>query len=455
MMYRLIRFVLGLSLRGFFRTVSVQGIDRIPRSGPVLLISNHANAFVDPLLVLVSVQRRITLTAKSTLLGHPLLAPLIRAVGVVLLHRAQDVAHGADPRANVEALATLARTLRRGGAVYLFPEGQSHSDPGLRPFRTGAARVALDVVGDGAGEADLAIVPIGLHFEQKERWRSEAIALVGQARSARAWRREHPEADARALTRAMEAWVREITLNTDRDEDRRLLVGAAGLLEGVDARPPMLGQEPPWAAEAHVARAHRLLEGARWLAQHRPYALADLRARVAGLTERLDGLGLRPEELNLDLGWGRAAFFVVRELELLLVGAPLALWGWLNHLPALLTVKALVRRMSTELDQWASNAVFAAPPVFAAFYALQVGAAFLLLPGAWALAYALSLPLTGWVALLYRDRAGGARRRTRTFLRLRSRPAELDALAGELRDLALAVSALELEIPDDADRHDL
>ena len=95
MMYRLIRFVLGLSLRGFFRTVSVQGIDRIPRSGPVLLISNHANAFVDPLLVLVSVQRRITLTAKSTLLGHPLLAPLIRAVGVVLLHRAQDVAHGA------------------------------------------------------------------------------------------------------------------------------------------------------------------------------------------------------------------------------------------------------------------------------------------------------------------------------------------------------------------------
>ena len=70
MMYRLIRFVLGLSLRGFFRTVSVQGIDRIPRSGPVLLISNHANAFVDPLLVLMSVQRRITLTAKSTLLGQ-------------------------------------------------------------------------------------------------------------------------------------------------------------------------------------------------------------------------------------------------------------------------------------------------------------------------------------------------------------------------------------------------
>jgi hypothetical protein len=77
------------------------------------------------------------------------------------------------------------------------------------------------------------------------------------------------------------------------------------------------------------------------------------------------------------------------------------------------------------------------------FYALQIGIAALLLPPLWALVYALALPLSGAVALLWRDRAGGAWRRARTFLHFLRRPAdqrrltaEATAIAGELRRLA-------------------
>jgi 1-acyl-sn-glycerol-3-phosphate acyltransferase len=446
MIYRLLRFILRLSLKGFYRGIHIEGIEHIPERGPVLFYSNHSNAFVDPLILLVHLRRPVILTAKSTLIRNPLLAPLIRAAKIELLYRRQDHAEGVDPRANLRALSALVDRLRKGEAVYIFPEGQSHSDPGLRPFRSGAARLILDYLEateQNTETSDLYILPVGLHFDRKERWRSQAIAWVGAPRSARAWRAEHPQADARALTADLEAWLREITLNTQRQENRQLILQAARLLECAEALPPMLGQEGPWSMAAEIRTAQQVLAGAAELSEREPERLELLRSRVADFSARLDALGLHPSELHLDLGWGPAAFFVLRELELSLVGAPLAAWGWLNHLPALTLVKAIVRRMSSDLDHWATNAVFIAPPVFAIFYVLQTALAFRLLPGAWALLYAGSLPLTGAVALLYRDRLGGAIQRSRSYLRFRARPALREALVEEARQLVAQMRELE------------
>jgi hypothetical protein len=54
--------------------------------------------------------------------------------------------------------------------------------------------------------------------------------------------------------------------------------------------------------------------------------------------------------------------------------------------------------------------------VFPLIYALQLAAAWLLLPAFWAGIYTVALPYTGYYALLYRDRLGSTFWRTRTFL---------------------------------------
>ncbi len=147
-MYRICRALLRLGLYGFFRRIHIQAKGRIPVEGPVLFVSNHTNAFVDPLLVLTNVRRKVTLTAKSTLVKNPLLWAVIRALDAILLHREGDKDAGADPRENVPALAEAVRRLRAGGALFVFPEGVSHSDPGMRRFRTGAARMVADYLED-------------------------------------------------------------------------------------------------------------------------------------------------------------------------------------------------------------------------------------------------------------------------------------------------------------------
>ena len=446
MIYRVMRALWRAALFAFFRRVEVQGRANVPARGPTLIVANHTNAFVDPLLVLTRLRRTVTLTAKSTLRKNPLLAPLIRAMHVIEFHRTQDVAEGADPSQNDAALTACAARLAEGGCIVVFPEGVSHSDPRMRPFRTGAARIALAYVDAHPSGPPLALVPAGLHFEAKERFRSAAGVVFGERIDLHAWRRENPRADARALTELIERRIGGLTANYEAERDVETFARAAELLETAGAPPPPLGQEPAPDFAAQVALVHRLQEGREWLARGRRGELEALEERVRAFARRVGRMGVAPAELFLPMEAGRAAFFVFREVELLLAGAPLFAWGWINALPAYAVTRALVRMTSKDRDHFASNAVFLGIPVFLLFFALQVGAVAAVTGSwGWAAVYALSLPYAGAVALLYRDRAGVAWRRLRTFVLFARYPAHRRRLVAEAESLLADLHTLAEE----------
>ena len=445
MIYRVMRALWRAALFAFFRRISVQGRANVPRRGPVLIVANHTNAFVDPLLVLTRLRRPVTLTAKSTVRKNPMLAPLVRALNVIEFHRSQDVAEGADPAKNDAALAACARRLAEGGCIVIFPEGVSHSDPAMRPFRTGAARIALAYVGAHPQGPPLTLVAAGLHFEAKERFRSSAGLVFGAAVDVHAWRREHSAAGAHELTALIEARIRRLTANFEAERDVATFGRAAELLQAGAQAPPPLGQEPgdDWAG--HVALVHRLQAGRQWLAAHRRGELETVEERVRGFARKVARLGITPAELFLPMELPRAAFFIFREMELLLAGFPLFAWGWINSLPAYAVTKALVRKTSEDRDHFASNSIFLGIAVFLLFWIVQTAAVAILASPGWALAYAVSLPYTGAAALLYRDRAGGAWRRARTFLLFARRPSHRRKLVGEAQAILADLRRLAAE----------
>jgi 1-acyl-sn-glycerol-3-phosphate acyltransferase len=445
--YRVLRAAWRASLGAFFRRVDVDGLERVPISGPTLLVANHSNAFVDGLLVMTRVPRPVSLTAKSTLRKNPLLRPLIAGMRVVELHRAGD--EGADTGRNVDALAECRRRLAEGGAVCIFPEGISHSDAGMRPFKTGAARVALDFVKENPG-VPLAVVPVGLHYDAKERFRSAAGMVFGEPFDAAEWRARNPTAHPRALTDEIEARIRALTANYAEEREAMLVTRATELLEMAGAPAPAIHRDDPADVAARVRTIHRLQAGRAWLSAGRGAELAALEAGVDRFFRKLRHLGISVRELFLPMSPGRAAFFVVREVETLVVGAPLALWGALNHALPYGILRALVGKISTDRDHFASNAVFLALPVVPLCYLAQT-AVVAALAGGWAAAlYALSLPLGAAVALLYRDRAGGAWQRVRTFVLFLRRPRFQHTLAREAEAITGQIGRLAAEFESNA-----
>lgn len=191
---RFARWLGGIALHWFYADIIVAGRERIPREGPLLVAMNHQNALVDALLAMWVVPRDVRITAKATIAANPLGALLVRSLGIISLRRSSDEGMVVDRNRNERAFASIEDALRCGEVVLMFPEGRSHSDPGISLLKTGLARAALRARRSGVEGAR--IVPIGAAFADKAQPGTDAALVVGELIDVDAW----PDDDPHALT---------------------------------------------------------------------------------------------------------------------------------------------------------------------------------------------------------------------------------------------------------------
>ncbi len=423
-----------LALNIFYRRIEVQGLEHLPEEGPVLLTSNHVNALIDPLVIMVRLRRPLTMTMKNTLSQNWLLGFLIRRTGSIMFHRAMDKGRGSIVAANAASLAECRKRLTQGAAICIFPEGESHSASKMKPLKNGVARIALDYLEQDGNAGGLKIVPVGLHYEAKDRFRSAVFVRFGEALDVAKWKDQHFAGQASSLTAEIERGIHQVTLNFEHQREAFLLNWAAEVLGTRGEAPPMLGQGEK-SLPKHVGLVSRVRDGYLKLQQTQGEEVAAISARVHRYRARLRLYGITQAEVFIRMSPARAALFVLRELELLLVGLPLAAFGWLHHMVPLMLIRWYARRITEHRDQWSSNVIFPAMIVFPVLYLLLMSAAWLLLPKAWPLVYSVLLPYGGWYMVNWADRVGGSWQRMRTFLQFLARPALQQELVSEGREI--------------------
>src|SRR5690606_34394476 len=159
------------------------------------------------------------LLGKSTLWRIPGLRWLLDLAGAVPVYRPGDP--GVDAARNVETFDRCHRVLAAGGRLALFPEGTSHAEPQLQPLRTAAARIVLEAE-RRFGPLGVRILPVGLVFEERTRFRSRALVVVGEAidpAAEIAAAHQDEGAAVRLLTGRIAAALGRVTLNYASWED--------------------------------------------------------------------------------------------------------------------------------------------------------------------------------------------------------------------------------------------
>ena len=137
--------------RAFFAAVGaplrVAAPERMPRSGPVVVVCNHTS-LLDGLVLLALLPRPARFVAKNTLAGSAWTGPFLRHLGCLFVERF-------DAERSVRSTGGIAAAVQGGDAVLFFPEGTFGRMPGVLPFRSGAFVVAA--------EAGASVVPAAVH----------------------------------------------------------------------------------------------------------------------------------------------------------------------------------------------------------------------------------------------------------------------------------------------------
>jgi 1-acyl-sn-glycerol-3-phosphate acyltransferase len=445
--YPLLRAIAGVALRWFYRDIQVEGLVRIPRQRPLLLVVNHPNALVDALLVVWLVPRRILITAKATIFRNPLGGALLRWLGVVPLRRASDEAQqggSPSPARNKETFRAVYDALRGNGTVLIFPEGKSHDEPSLAPLKTGAARMAL-YAQEAGNVGDLAIVPIGLTFERKEAPRTRVLVQIGEPIILSSWRAPPGVQAADALTAEIDARLRAVTLNYPTIDDATRAVRLASLVAALFEQVPSIGVVDRGLG-VEMAIARRIDE----LSIRLRDADDALRRQADQLVQRLDAVervaanhGVVIEDVGISLERRRALRFILREGWLLLVGGPIAIWGRVNHWLPFSAARLIAMRGIDSAADPAMRTLVAGTAFVALTYLAQSALVAALCGPTVALAYLISLPVAADINFSLSDRLRRALQRAAAFLRFRRDPELQIRLAEELASLRQAVRAFD------------
>lgn len=397
MIRRVIVAVVGLALRIYFQRIEVTGVEHVPLNTPVIFVLNHPNALVDPVFLFSLAPRPVSFLAKAPLFRMPVIGYLVKALDSLPVYRRQD--EGEDVTKNQETFIAARELLARGGTIGICPEGVSHDAPGLKPIKTGAARISLAAVSTGE-VSELKIVPAGLYYTSKTRFRSDALLYFGNPIAVEPVELEPdgtpPREQVRQLSSQIEKALREVILDAQHEEELQTTARAERIFSSASN-----GGEPE-SLKAELRLQQRFIKAYPILQSLHPDRLRRLELRMLRFENELSQAGVDTDELTPPSSTIRVILAILRRSILFLLMLGPALIGTVTHYPAYKLGGFLATRLARDSDDVVST--------------IKIVSALLLFPLTWigltvpgyvffgwfvALVVLVVVPFCGYTAILF------------------------------------------------------
>lgn len=143
----LIRFVAWALIHSIYR-LRASGVERIPATGPALLVCNHVS-YVDALVISAACGRPIRWVMDHRVFDIPVLRLFFRTVKAIPIASGRE-----NPQMLRTAYAAIERSLADGHLVGIFPEGRLTRTGEIGAFRNGITRILH--------ESPVPVVPMAL-----------------------------------------------------------------------------------------------------------------------------------------------------------------------------------------------------------------------------------------------------------------------------------------------------
>ena len=177
MLYSILKRVIKIFLKAFFRSFDVLGEENIPAKGPVIYVANHPSAVIDPIAIAVSLKDKLYFLAGEEYFGKGLQARIFKKE-FNMIPVARPWLKKDKKVSNIDMFQKCFESLAEGKSILLFPEASSVTVSKIRELKTGAIRIKLGF--EKMMDQTVPIVPIGLNFSNAHEFQSRLLVKIGE-----------------------------------------------------------------------------------------------------------------------------------------------------------------------------------------------------------------------------------------------------------------------------------
>ncbi len=377
----------------------------MPENRGVILCCNHVNALADAVVLQASTSRLIRPLARSGLFKKPYLKPFLGIMGAVPVYRRKDP--GVDISKNKNSFDRVYELLNENEIIIIFPEGQSHNDPYLHDFKTGAARMALGAKHKTGKEP--VVLPAGLNFSNKGKFRSDVLVQYGDPVDLVFSDEVTEPRKVRELTRRIREGLQAVTLNAETWED-------IDLVKRLERFFSLRGGKQHKGSMADQYRAlRRLVDAHKQLRSNESERVRSIMVQLKTFERLCKQCGIDDYYLTVNYRPTLIILYILRSCFILLVVVPIALWAWINSIVPYFLTKKIAAIISKGPDQFDTSKMAVGIVLFSLFWGMQTGLVIQNYGYIWGLGYSLTLVVSSIIALRNRGEYGRIRENIKIY----------------------------------------
>lgn len=169
MMHLLLRNLMKLALRVYFRKVHVLNEAIITANHSAILVANHPNGIMDVLaLATLLLKHKLYFLVPAEMMNTPWRAILLKAFRCIPAERAED-------KLSMQTLGKCSNILKNKGKLIVFAEQKSRQAKRLLPLSQDASQIALEVEDSYGFGLDIKVFPVGINYTYFNLFRSELM----------------------------------------------------------------------------------------------------------------------------------------------------------------------------------------------------------------------------------------------------------------------------------------
>ena len=172
-----VRAYISLGLFFYYKKITLNHKDRIPKDEAVLFLGNHQNALLDPLLIATHSGRFSYFLTRASVFNNAIISKLLKSLLMLPVYRIRDGWNNLSN--NAEIFNTCAELFIKNEPIVIFPEGNHNLKRTVRPLSKGFTRIIFETF-EKHPNIDLQLVPIGLNYFNADKFADSALLFFGK-----------------------------------------------------------------------------------------------------------------------------------------------------------------------------------------------------------------------------------------------------------------------------------